>query len=168
MPLLPGCLASLNFSESPSGVNPFRSFKSFGVYLILSAFLYSSFGCSYKPAYLQKSAKTQVPDRWKVEKINPSRLSPEEKSVYETMGAPQFIRFYRRLTLDRERVYAWVYTEPVRFVTFLEGKKIDYVVLDDNPSPLNEYQKKTLFWAGVTTGVVVGLGLLYYYFFGNK
>jgi hypothetical protein len=149
-------------------VNPFRTFKSFWAYTILAAFLFPSFSCSYKPAYLQKSGKTQVSDRWKVEKINPSLLSPDEKSVYQTMGTPQFIRFYRKLSPDRERVYAWVYTEPVRFVTFLAGKKVNYVVLDDDLSSLNEYQKKTLFWAGVTTGVVAGLGLLYYYFFGNK
>jgi hypothetical protein len=149
-------------------VNPFRTFKSFWVYTILAALLLPSFACSYKPAYLQRGGKTEVADRWKVENINPSLLSPDEKSVYETMGTPQFVRFYRRLSLDRERVYAWVYTEPVRFVTFLEGKKVNYLVLDDNLSPLNEYQKKTIFWAGVTTGAVVGLGLLYYYFFGNK
>ena len=155
-------------TESQSGVKPFLTLKSFLVYTILAALLMPSIACSYKPAYLQKGGKAQVPDRWRVEKINPSLLSPDEKSVYETMGSPQVIRFYRRLSQDREKVYAWVYTDPVRLVTFLDGKKISYVVLDDDLSPLNEYQRKTLFWAGIATASVVVLGGVIYYFFGKK
>ena len=149
-------------------MNSFLNFKSFWVYIILAALLLSSIACTHKPAYLQQGKKAQVPERWKVEKINDSLLTPDEKSVYETMGSPQFIRFYRRLSLDREKVYAWVYTDPPRFVTFLEGKKLDYVVLDDDLSSLNEYQRNMLFWGGITAGTVAGLGLLYYYFIGKK
>ena len=149
-------------------MNPLLRFKSFGVYTLLTAFLLSSAACSYKPAYLQQGRKTQVSERWKVEKINSSLLSPDEKSAYEAFGSPQFIRFYRRLSVDREKVYAWVYTEPVVFITFIDGKKIDYAVLDEDLSSLNEYQRKLLFWGGITTGAVVGLGLLYYYFIGKK
>jgi hypothetical protein len=156
------------FTESQSGVNPFLTFKSFWVYTILAALLVPSIACTYKPAYLQQERKAQVPERWKVEKVNPPLLSRDEKFVYETMGAPQFIRFYRRLSPDREKVYAWVYTEPVRFVTFLDGKKIDYVVLDDDPSSLNQYQRKRLLWGGITAGAVVGLGAVLYYFLGKK
>ncbi len=156
------------FSESQNGVNPFLTFKSFWVYTILAALLVPSVACTYKPSYLQQGGKVQVPERWKVEKINPPLLSRDEKSVYETMGSPQFIRFYRRLSPDREKVYAWVYTEPVRLVTFLDGKKIDYVVLDDDPSPLNQHQRKTLLWGGITAGAVVGLGAVLYYLLGTK
>ena len=122
----------------------------------------------HKPAYLQQGRKTQVSERWNVEKINSSLLSPDEKSVYETLGPPQFLRFYRKLSLDREKVYAWVYTEPVVFITFIEGKKIDYAVLDEDLSSLNEYQRKLFFWGAVTAGTAAGLGLLYYYFIGKK
>jgi len=155
-------------AESQSGVNPFLTFKSFWVYTTLAALLVPSIACTYKPAYLQQEGKAQVSERWNVEKINPPLLSPDEKSVYETMGSPQFIRFYRRLSPDREKVYAWVYTEPIRFVTFLNGKKIDYAVLDDDPSPLTQYERKQLFWGGITAGAVVGLGGLIYYFLGKK
>ncbi len=149
-------------------MKPFLTFKSFWVYTILVVLWVPSIACTYKPAYLQQGRKAEVAERWNVEKINPSLLSPDEKSVYGTMGSPQFIRFYRRLSPDREKVYAWVYTEPVRFVTFLDGKKIDYLVLDDDLSSLNEYQRKRLFWGGITAGAVAGLGLLYYYFLGKK
>ena len=143
-------------------------FKSFWVYTLLTAFLLSSAACTYKPAYLQREKKTQVSERWSVEKINASTLSPDEKSVYENFGSPQYIRFYRRLSVDREKVYAWVYTEPVNFITFIDGKKVDYAVLDDDLSSLNEYQKNILFWGGITAGVVAGVGLIVYYFFGKK
>ena len=155
-------------TESQNGVNSFLTFKSFWVYTTLAALLVPSFACTYKPSYLQQGRKAQVSERWSVEKINPPLLSPDEKSVYETMGSPQFIRFYRRLSPDREKVYAWVYTEPVRFVTFLDGKKIEYAVLDDDPSPLTQYERKRLFWGGITAGAVVGLGAILYYFIGPK
>jgi hypothetical protein len=138
-------------------------FKCFWVYFLSLALLLASIGCSYKPAYLQKSEKTQVEERWKVQKIDPSRLSSQEASVFEKIGPPQFIRFYRKLDLDRERVYIWIYTEPVRLVSFVDGKQVAYVVVDDNLSSLNEYQKNWLFWGGISAGAVVAAALLYYY-----
>jgi len=142
--------------------------KSFCVYFISLAFLTTSIACSYKPAYLRKSEKTPVAQRWKVQKIDPARLSPSEASVFEKMGPPQFIRFYRKLDPDRERVYMWIYAEPVRLVSFIDGKAVEYVLLDDNPSPLNDYQKKWLLWGGISAGTVVVVGLLSYYLFGRK
>ena len=143
-------------------------FKSFWVYGLVLTFLASSLSCGYKPAYLQKSEKTAIAERWKVQKIDPSRLSPPEAAIFEKMGPPQFIRFYRKLDPDRARVYMWIYAEPVRLVSFIDGKPMEYVLLDDNLSGLNDYQKKLLLWGGITTGTVVVLGLLSYYFFGNK
>jgi hypothetical protein len=65
-------------------------------------------------------------------------------------------------------VYEWVYTDPVRLISFIDGKRVTYVVVDDDPSSLNEDQKKWLFWSGVATGTTAGLGLLYYYLIGSK
>lgn len=149
-------------------MNSFLQFKFFWVYSIAATLLLSSWGCSYKPSYLHKSRSTQVAQRWKVEKVDPSRLSPDEMAAFEKMGSPQYIRFYRNLDPDRERVYEWVYTDPVRLVFFKDGKQIDYIVVDDNPSPLNEYQKEVLFWGGVTTATAGALGVLYYYLIGRK
>jgi hypothetical protein len=149
-------------------VNPFLRFKSIGIYTLILAFLGSSFACGYKPAYLQKGKTAEVSERWKVEKINPDRLSADENSVLETFGTPDYIRFYRHRSLEREKVYAWIYVEPARFVTFIDGKKVDYAVLDDDLSSLNEHQKNMLFWGGITVGTVAALGLLYYYFIAKK
>jgi len=134
---------------------------------IAAAILMASLGCSYKPSYLQKSARTQVSERWKVVKLDPSRLSPDEALVFERMGSPQYIRFYRKLNPLRERVYAWVYTDPVRLISFVDGKQVDYVVVDDDPSPLNYHQRKSLFWGSIGAATAGGLGLLYYYIAGK-
>ena len=152
-------------SRTHSEMRPLFSLKSFFVYTIVASLLLPSFACSYKPGYLRQAKKTEVSERWKVQEINSSRLSPDEKSVYETMGSPQFIRFYRKLSPDREKVYAWVYTEPVRFVTFIDGKKVDYAVLDEDLSRFNEQERKVLFWAGITVGALAAIAGLYYYFF---
>jgi hypothetical protein len=149
-------------------VNPFLRFKSIWTYTLLFAFLGSFFACGYKPAYLQDGKTAEISERWRVKKINPDRLSADENSVLETFGTPDYIRFYRRRSLEREKVYAWIYLEPARFFTFIEGKKVDYAVLDDDLSSLNEQQKNTLFWGGITVGTLAALGLLYYYFIAKE
>ena len=142
--------------------------KSWGVSFILAAFLFAPLGCTYKPSYLQKGEKTSVAERWKVKKLDPSQLSAEEASVLKKMGSPQYIRFFRKLSPERERVYEWIYTDPVRLISFIDGKQAAYAVVDDHPSSLNDDQKNGLFWGGVTTATVAGLGLLYYYLAGSK
>ena len=139
----------------------FLKFKSFGVYFVLVAFLMASGGCSYKPSYLQRGEKAQVSERWRVRKIDPSKLSSDESAVLEKMGPPQYIRFYRKLDALRMPVYSWVYTEPVRLISFIDGKQVGYVVVDDDPSSLNEHQKKVFFWSSVVAGTVGGLALIY-------
>lgn len=146
-------------------MNPLLRFKSIWIYPLILAFLGSSLACSYKPAYLQKGKTAEVSERWRVEKINPARLSTDEKSVLETFGTPDYIRFYRKRSLEREKVYAWIYVEPARFVTFIDGKKTDYAVLDEDLSSLNEHQKHMLFWGGITVATVAAIGALCYYFF---
>ncbi len=140
--------------------------KSFFIFFLCFCLVVSSAGC-YKPAYLDKTEKGEVPERWKVKAIDRSRLSPDEKAVFETMGAPQYVRYFRRLSPDRERVHEWIYTNPPRLVSFIDGKKLDYVVLDADLSSLTYQERRKLFWAGITTGVVVGLGLIYYYLFAK-
>jgi len=115
--------------------------KKFFICLLIAVFLALSLGCSYKPAYLQKSQKTLIPGRWQVEKIDPSQLSPDETAVYKKDGAPEYIRFYRSPPPGPERVYEWIYTEPIRVVTFINEKQADSIVLDDSSSPLNEKEK---------------------------
>ncbi len=143
--------------------------RKFLVILTSTALLALPTACSYKPGYLQQSQKTPIPERWRAFKINTGKLSPDELEVYKKMGPPQYVRFYRHLSLDRERVYEWIYTdpEPVRLVSFMKGKKLTYVVVDDKTTPLNESQKNTLFWTGITAGSIVAVGALYYFLFAR-
>lgn len=149
-------------------MNLLLRFKTIWVYTLLTAFLGSSFACGYKPAYLKEGITAQVSNRWSVKKIDSTLLSADEKSTLERFGDPDYIRFYRNRSLEREKVYAWIYADPVRFVPFIDGKKVDYAVLDDDLSPLNEHQREMLFWGEIAAGTVVALGLLYYYFVAKK
>jgi hypothetical protein len=99
-----------------------------------------------------------------VTKIDPALLSADEKSVLEKFGNPDYIRFFRKRSLEREGVYAWVYAEPARFVTFIDGKKVDYAVLDEDLSSLNEHQRNMLFWGGIAAGTLAAVGLVVFYF----
>ena len=106
----------------------FLKFRSFPVYLTLTALVFSPLGCSYKPSYLQKSESTKISERWRVLKLEPSKLSADEKEIYDKMGNPGYIRFFRHLSAEREKVYEWVYEEPVQLFTFSNGKKVGYLV----------------------------------------
>ena len=148
-------------------MNLLLRFKSILVTTLLTAFLVSSVACSYRPAYLQEGKTTEVSERWKVQKINPALLSPDEKSALEKSGRPDYIRFYRRMSQQREKVYAWIYVDPPRLVTFIDGKKIDYAVLDDDLTSLNEQQRNMRFWGGVAAGTAAAIGIVYYLVFAK-
>ena len=144
----------------PSSLRP----RSFLVFLTLTSLVFSPLGCSYKPSYLQKSESTKVSERWRVLKLDPSKLSADEKGVYDRMGPPGYVRFFRNLTVDREKVYEWVYEDPVQLFTFINGKKVDSTVLDEDPSSLNPAEKKVLLWTGIiVVSVAVVAGGIYYF-----
>jgi hypothetical protein len=134
------------------------------VFLTLTALVFSPLGCSYKPSYLDKSDSTKISERWKVVRLDPAKMSADEKAVFETMGLPAYIRFFRHLSVAREMVYEWIYDEPVQLFTFMNGKKVDYLVLDENPSSLNEAEKNFLFWTGIVVGSLAVIGGAAYYF----
>jgi hypothetical protein len=138
--------------------------RFFLVYLTMTTFVFSSLGCSYKPSYLQKSESTKVSERWRALKLDPAKLSADEKAIHEKMGLPAYIRFFRNLSVGREPVYEWIYDEPVQLFTFINGKKVDYAVLDENPSSLNDADRNFLFWTGVIVGSIAVIGGAAYYF----
>ena len=148
----------------PSFLRP----RSFLVFLTLAALVFSPLGCSYKPSYLQKSESTKVSERWKVLKVDPAKLSADEKGVYEKMGPPAYVRFFRNLSVERAKVYEWVYDEPVQLFTFINGKKVEYAVLDEDPSSLNAAEKKVLLWTGIIAGSVAAVAGGVYYFYDRK
>jgi hypothetical protein len=100
-------------------------------------------GCTYKPGYLT-GVSTEVPQRWKVEKITPGRLSEDQRATLEDRGPPTYVRFFREAE-TRNRVYAWIYAETgeaVEVVWFVEGKRVENIAVDSDPSAFSSTTRR--------------------------
>lgn len=125
-------------------------------------------GCVSQATYMQGWASVDnFPQRWSGGKIVERRLSEDEAKVYRTLGVPEVIRSFR-VNDTRQQVYEWIYPEAAQTVWFLEGKRVDYVTVDANPSQFTREQRDT-FDSKLTTGGIlgaliggVGAGLLLY------
>ena len=99
--------------------------------------------CTHKPGYL-KGVSTEVPQRWKVEKITPGRLSPDQRTTLEDRGPPTYVRFFREVE-TRNPVYAWIYTdtgEAVDVVWFVDGKRVENIAVDSDPSAFSSTTRR--------------------------
>jgi hypothetical protein len=112
-------------------------------------------GCAYKPAYIQ-GEKTEVGNRWKVEKIEPARLSEDQRDTFERRGPPAYVRFFREVE-TRKPVYAWIYEgEAVDLVWFVDGKRVDAIAVDSDPSSFSSTTRRRARYALlIGTGVVI-------------
>lgn len=81
--------------------------------------------------------------RWMGGEIKTHKLSDDEKSVYTELGPPQTIRLFRALH-TRQRVYEWLYEESAQTVWFVDGKRVDYVVVDAGTSSLTKETRETV------------------------
>jgi hypothetical protein len=92
-------------------------------------------GCTYKPGYIQGES-TDVPRRWRVEKVEPAGLSPDQRATLEGRGPPTYVRFFREVE-TRKPVYAWIYAgegEAVDLVWFVDGVQVEDIAVDSDPS----------------------------------
>jgi hypothetical protein len=92
-------------------------------------------GCTHKPGYLT-GVSTEVPQRWKVEKIAPGRLSADQRMTLEDRGPPNYVRFFREVE-TRNPVHAWIYAgtgEAVEVVWFVDGAGVENIAVDSDPS----------------------------------
>jgi len=109
------------------------------------------------PAYM-RGESTDVPDRWRVEEIEPGRLTEDQREVYERRGPPTYIRFFREVE-TREPVYAWIYadeTEPVDLVWFVDGNVVDAIAVDRDTSAYSSTTRRRVRYALlIGTGVAV-------------
>lgn len=99
--------------------------------------------CTHKPGYLT-GASTDVPQRWKVEKISPGRLSPDQRAALEDRGPPTYVRFFRQVE-TRDPVYAWIYAdagEAVDVVWFVDGKRVEDIAVDSDPSAFSSTTRR--------------------------
>lgn len=100
-------------------------------------------GCTFKPGYL-KGEKTDVPNRWKVQEITTARLTEDQREVFESRGAPTYVRFYREVE-TRRPVYAWIYVTPearVDLLWFVEGQRLDDTAVDKDSSAFSSTTRR--------------------------
>jgi len=127
---------------------PYRPAALLGLIIVLSA------GCVSKPAYV-RGAKTDIPNRWTVDKIEPSRLSEDQRETLARQGPPNFVRFFREVK-TRKPVYAWVYVneaEAVDLVWFIEGRRVQDIAVDSDPSAFSSTTRRQ-----ARTALLVGTG----------
>jgi hypothetical protein len=114
-------------------------------------------GCSYKPSYL-KGTTTDLPNRWKVEKVEPGSLSEDQRETLERRGPPTYVRFFREVE-SRKPVYAWIYTddgEAVELVWFVDGKRAEEIAVDRDPSAFTSTtRRRTRLALLVGTGIAI-------------
>jgi len=126
-----------------------------GVIAVVIGFV--AVGCSYKPSYI-KGESTDLPNRWKVEKIEPARLSEDQRDILERRGAPTYVRFFREVE-SRKPVYAWIYTnddEAVDLVWFIDGTHVEEIAVDRDPSAFTSTtRRRTRIALLVGTGVAL-------------
>lgn len=111
-------------------------------------------GCTLKPGYLQ-GEKTDVPGRWKVERLEPKGLSGDQRLTLEQRGPPTFVRVFREVQ-TRNSVYAWIYIgsdNSVDLVWFVAGNRVEPVAVD---SDLSAFRSSTRRHA--RTALLVGAG----------
>ena len=111
-------------------------------------------GCVSKPAYV-RGTRTDIPNRWKVEQIEPARLSEDQRETLEQQGPPDFVRFFRQVE-TRKPVYAWIYVneaEAVDPVWFIEGNRVQDIAVDSDPSAFSSTTRRR-----ARTALLVGTG----------
>jgi hypothetical protein len=96
-----------------------------------------------------------IANRWTGGSLIESKLSDDEAATLQEFGTPKVVRFFRD-NQSRQRVYEWIYLEPIRTVWFVEGQRVEYVVVDTSNSRLTKAERETL-QEKLTTGAVLGV-----------
>jgi hypothetical protein len=112
-------------------------------------------GCTYKPSYLTGET-TDLPNRWRVERIEPGRLSEDQRDTLERRGPPTYVRFFREVD-SRKPVYAWIYTdngEAVDLVWFVDGTRAEEIAVDSDASAFTSTTRRR-----TRTALLVGTGV---------
>lgn len=118
-------------------------------------------GCGGQAAYMRGwHLDSPHTHRWSGGKFKAEKLSEDEKTVYTELGTPNTIRFFRTIE-TRQRVYEWLYQQPIRIVWFVDGQRVDYVAVDDDLSRLKKETRETdrakLIKGGIVGGLVGGI-----------
>lgn len=125
-------------------------------------------GCSQQAHYMRKWQPVErIAHRWTGGTLHEGKLSEDEAAIFQELGTPETIRFFRSV-LERQRVYEWLYSEKEQIVWFVDGKRVDYVVVDTNTSSRTAAARETLqrkaIEGGLVTGFVGGTAALFLLF----
>ena len=127
-------------------------------------------GCIGQAPYMRRWEVTDgALYRWSGGSIKADRLSADETAVYNDLGTPQVIRYFRSID-TRQRVYEWIYLDREQVVWFVDRQRVDYVTVDDNTSGRTKEARETLEQkavAGGVLGAVIGTVAAGMVLFGN-
>ncbi|MGE3536112.1 MAG: hypothetical protein AB7N91_01600 [Candidatus Tectimicrobiota bacterium] len=116
-------------------------------------------GCTLQAPYMRGWDLAEgIDNRWTKGTFDMARLSPDEQTVYQELGTPEAVRFFRTLE-TRQKAYEWIYLQREQTVWFVAGKRVDYVAVDADTSFLTKEERETLqdkLTAGGIVGAVVG------------
>lgn len=116
-------------------------------------------GCSVQAPYMRGwQIEAKHTNRWTGGTLKEPKLSADEAAVYQELGAPDVIRFFRAIQ-TREPVYEWIYTEKQQVVWFVDRKRVEYVAVDTDTSGMTKETRETIqkkLTAGGILGVAIG------------
>jgi hypothetical protein len=111
-------------------------------------------GCSAQAPYMRGWDVVQGTNhRWTGGTFKEQKLSPDEAAVYQQLGTPEIIRFFRELH-TRQHVYEWLYEAKDEAVWFVDGTRVEYVAVDPNTSGLTKATRETMQEKAVTGGLL--------------
>ncbi len=67
-------------------------------------------------------------ERFEVIRLNPAQMTADQKRVFQDSGNPSLLVFEEELGTNKP-VQRWIYEKDQLQYTFLDGKKVDYVVV---------------------------------------
>ena len=112
-------------------------------------------GCTAQASYMRGwSQAAGYTHRWTGGTLKPDKLSADEAGVYQELGDPHTIRYFRAMH-TRQPVYEWLYDDQDDIIWFIEGKRVEYVAVDTNPSGLSKETRETIHQKAVTGGILV-------------
>ena len=136
-----------------SAVNRRRQSSVTALAVVLSMLL----GCTFQAPYMRGWDLAEgITNRWTGGTFDEKKLSSDEAAVYQELGTPEAVRFFRTLQ-TRQRVYAWVYLQAEQTVWFVDGTRVDYVTVDANSSAFTRESRETLQDKLMTGGILAGV-----------
>lgn len=120
-------------------------------------------GCGVQAPYMKGWEPAEdITNRWTDGTINAAKLTDDERRVFEALGTPDAVRFFRAVE-TRTPVYEWIYMEPFHTAWFMDGTQVDYVMVDTNTSrqapAAREALARKLRTGGVLAGAISGAAM---------